>query len=244
MASTAIFPSFRHSVSDGAFSKYSGMLARIKPNPNMSLIAFLFVSRFLLVPADDWTVEEVFQWTLLQSHKETDGRFQRIEKSLKTQLEEGFRSISNLQSPDRENSENSNPNETFAVEDDKPASKSSTTTGPLSFDLVVSVLGASRKGKVFPLHVTEEQECLLGRSRGNRFRENGVSLSRDLEISTTHGKFEIVNGKICFTDTGSTNGTKVEVGDEDMEIARDEPYELSNGTVLVCGATRLEVSIQ
>ncbi len=47
----------------------------------------------------------------------------------------------------------------------------------------------------------------MGRSTGKAFKEKGVSLYKDKEISTTHAKIEIRNGQAFLIDADSTNGT-------------------------------------
>lgn len=47
----------------------------------------------------------------------------------------------------------------------------------------------------------------MGRSTGKAFKEKGVSLYKDKEISTTHAKIELRNGQAFLIDADSTNGT-------------------------------------
>lgn len=47
----------------------------------------------------------------------------------------------------------------------------------------------------------------MGRSTGKLFKEKGVSLYKDKEISTTHAKVELRNGEAFFIDAKSTNGS-------------------------------------
>jgi hypothetical protein len=49
----------------------------------------------------------------------------------------------------------------------------------------------------------------IGRSTGRLFKEKGVSLYKDKEISTTHARIEIRNGQAFFVDNKSTNGSQL-----------------------------------
>ena len=49
----------------------------------------------------------------------------------------------------------------------------------------------------------------MGRSTGKLFKEKGVSLYKDKEISTTHAKIEMRNGQVFLIDAKSTNGTQL-----------------------------------
>jgi hypothetical protein len=89
------------------------------------------------------------------------------------------------------------------------------------------------KDHAFHLMVMPGKPCLVGRSRGVKFKRNGVSLPNDQEVSTTHGKIELsADGcSVTFEDAGSTNGTVL----NNEPLAPNSAHVLSNGDELVIG---------
>ena len=85
----------------------------------------------------------------------------------------------------------------------------------------------------------EENTFKLGRSTGRQFKEKGVSLYKDKEISTTHAIIEIKFGQAFFTDVGSTNGSLL----NDAEIERKVPIRLQDNDVLMLGGSELYVTV-
>ena len=171
-----------------------------------------------------------------------DERYGTISENLRNdfneggkQLEEVRKEVSLKQAP-LEQSEN-RPNANT-----KPAAAATSTRAPRSTVVVQAKVVESEAymGRVFELKVTKKNHCLVGRSSSKKFKTNGMSLSKDLEVSTTHGKFELhKDGNVYYTDTGSTNGSKID--GESLEA--DEPHRIQNGTILVVGATKFEIKI-
>jgi hypothetical protein len=112
-------------------------------------------------------------------------------------------------------------------------------TGATAKTIRVEIVGGMYAGKVFDLLPKPRSPCMVGRSGGKKFKDKGISLTKDLEVSTTHGKFEIINGHFYFTDTGSTNGTKV----EGEELEPDTPFPLTNNLEILCGQTLLKITL-
>jgi hypothetical protein len=238
-------------------------------------------------PTDDWTVEHVFQWSLLQSYKATDDQYQQISQALHQQLAAGEEEVwqvhqevlrqadaeedgagdgrdieqqpsSQLESeqpsapgpephsspmhkvPLGEVSENKPPaNNEKHNSKSSPAAQKPSKTGPPANTIRVEIVGGMYEGKVFDLQPKPRTPCMVGRSGGKKFKDKGISLTKDLEVSTTHGKFEIINGNFYFTDTGSTNGTKV----EGEELEPDTPFPLTNNLEILCGQTLLKITL-
>jgi hypothetical protein len=132
--------------------------------------------------------------------------------------------------------QNHNSKSSPAAQKQKP---SKSKTGPPANTIRVEIVGGMYEGKVFDLQPKPRGPCMVGRSGGKKFKDKGISLTKDLEVSTTHGKFEIINGNFYFTDTGSTNGTKV----EGEELEPDTPFPLTNNLVILCGQTLLKITL-
>ena len=109
--------------------------------------------------------------------------------------------------------------------------------------------------------------CLVGRSKGKKFTKNGVSLYKDQEVSTTHGKFVVEGGggdggsmggesmvgegasrggsavggelKYYFIDVGSTNGTTY--GESGTQLEPNRRLALANGMELKVGNSTLRI---
>ena len=79
--------------------------------------------------------------------------------------------------------------------------------------------------------------CFVGRSSGKKFREKGISLSKDNEVSTTHAKIELQRDEVVLVDVGSTNGTTLD--GESIEEAK--PYPLKAGSNVIFGGSAFTV---
>jgi len=116
------------------------------------------------------------------------------------------------------------------------------TDGVKKMCVSMKVLGGPHLGQKFRLEPTTdtgEDVFKVGRSTGKHFKEKGVSLYKDKEISTTHAKIEMRNGSIFLIDVRSTNGTQV--NGEDLEP--QAPFKLKEGDIIFMGSTEIKVSI-
>jgi hypothetical protein len=111
--------------------------------------------------------------------------------------------------------------------------------GKATKDLLVEVLTGPHEGATYLLKPRPSRPCEIGRSKGKKFLSRGVSLHKDSEVSTCHGKFELKAGKMFYTDTGSTNGTSY-MGEA---IQDNVPMEIENGMILVFGVSELKFTL-
>ena len=99
-------------------------------------------------------------------------------------------------------------------------------------------------GNFYDLQPKARKYAWIGRSQGRKFKTTGMSLPQDLEVSTSHGRFEYSKeegGGVTFAylDVGSTNGSRI----DGFECEPNTSYILSSGMTLVMGATTCKVTL-
>lgn len=203
-------------------------------------------------PTENWTIEQVMHWWLLRSQGESEAAFEEIVAGLSTQLENGKNSLweDHKKVSDILSGENANPQKpsvvvlpekTSCIPEKKaqaqkvkaPAAKRSQAT------ILVEIEAGEYEGSTFTLQPKPRAHAWVGRSQGKKFREKGISLPKDLEVSTTHGRFELLRNKLVFVDTGSTNGSKV----ADDELVPNEPLVLQSGMIITVGQTIMRITL-
>ncbi|KAJ1461114.1 hypothetical protein M885DRAFT_507705 [Pelagophyceae sp. CCMP2097] len=106
-----------------------------------------------------------------------------------------------------------------------------------SFILTLIATAGPHAGATFRLNVSPSQEALIGRSSGKKFRDNGISLPKDDEVSTTHAKIVIDRGELALVDVGSTNGTVFD-GEAALE---SKSYPLTIDSKMIFGESAFDV---
>jgi len=104
------------------------------------------------------------------------------------------------------------------------------STGP--WTVVLEATSGPHAGITYTLTVGSTA-CFIGRSSGKKFREKGISLPKDNEVSTTHAKIELQRDAVVLVDVGSTNGTTL----DGAAVEEAKPYPLKVGSVVVFGAS-------
>eukprot|EP00598_Pedospumella_elongata_P003881 CAMPEP_0184978384 /NCGR_PEP_ID=MMETSP1098-20130426/8887_1 /TAXON_ID=89044 /ORGANISM="Spumella elongata, Strain CCAP 955/1" /LENGTH=184 /DNA_ID=CAMNT_0027501507 /DNA_START=35 /DNA_END=589 /DNA_ORIENTATION=+ len=117
----------------------------------------------------------------------------------------------------------------------------SEATQKRAFCVTLKCIGGPHIGQKFRLEPTEDGEDVfkMGRSTGKLFKEKGVSLYKDKEISTTHAKIEMRNGQVFLIDAKSTNGTQL----NNIDVEPMTPLRLKDGDVVCMGSTELLVRV-
>jgi hypothetical protein len=156
------------------------------------------------------------QWCCLQSIKVNSEKFDGIVAGLNAQMDEGEAEMLALakQTKNKENQQECG-------------------------KLVAEVLEGPHEGKTWSLQPKRDKPCLVGRGRGKKLKEHGMSLPKDLEMSTTHGKFVLSDGCFYFVDMGSTNGTEI----AGKALEEDVPVKLYNDIRIQCGKTLMKITL-
>ena len=104
----------------------------------------------------------------------------------------------------------------------------------------IEIVKGPYAGTFYDLQPKTRSPSWLGRSSSAKFKDRGISLPQDLEVSTSHGKFEFKQGTFYFTDVASTNGTRI--NNEDCEP--NQPYELkAKGMTILAGQTTMKITL-
>jgi pSer/pThr/pTyr-binding forkhead associated (FHA) protein len=124
-------------------------------------------------------------------------------------------------------------NSTAAAVSAPPASKKPDT-------IHIDIVGGPYDGTFYDLQPKTRSHSWVGRSSSTKFKDRGISLPLDLEVSTSHGRFEFKQGKFYYTDVASTNGTRINGED----CVPNHPYELeANGITILAGQTSMNVTL-
>jgi FHA domain len=219
----------------------------------------------ILEPTEDWTVDQVMNWWLLHSKSETDATRDELIAKLQTQLEDGIErlwhdheqvkqvllgknTMDENQDPQLTTGENQ-PTEGLLKEGSEgtrpsggqaaattTTSSSSNNSSSTSIRLVVEIVGGDYVGKVFELDQLAHEPAIVGRSRGKKVLKHGISLPKDPEVSTTHGKFLAkTGGRVFYVDDGSTNGSMInrQLIQSHVEIPLESGMEIQVGGTLL-----------
>ena len=107
----------------------------------------------------------------------------------------------------------------------------------------VEVLSGPHVGQVFRIKPRARAHSWVGRSTGPKFVKNGVSLSEDMEVSTTHGKIMLKNKRVYYQDHGSTNGSFLIIDGNESELEPSDVIELEDGMILRIGLGNLKIHL-
>ena len=238
-------------------------------------------------PTNEWTIEQLLQWCVLQSEARTNERRDELIGALREQMAEGRKVLLEAheqavqatagQDGDGEEEEvnannasagktagtdevmedasasaknaNANADENVANGADEAASakaneaaapKKSTRSKAASGVKTVraEVVEGLYAGQTFDLKPKSRSPCFIGRSAGKKFRDRGISMPNDGEVSTTHAKVEVKGGKAYYIDVGSTNGTLL----NGEEVEPNVPLLITDGMQLLIGAELVRFS--
>lgn len=170
-------------------------------------------------------MEELLQWCVIHAAKVTDEKGQALLDELQEQFEQGVQEVVDFHQQETSK-------ENLAATGKGASSKMSI--------LCLKAMSGPHEGTVFELHPRPRSHCWIGRSQASKYLVKGVSLFKDLEVSTSHAKIEVSKGKFYIVDLNSTNGTTI----NQEKIEPDTQIQLVHGMEFTCGATTLAVHLE
>jgi hypothetical protein len=243
---------FPYTVHDGKNWWYESLVGThrtVQQYATENLTSPLLLLRFI-EPTEDWNMEQVMHWWLLRAQAENEATFNETASRLNTQLDNGkatlwddHQKVSNIVgggSSHGHETENSDPQQPPSTTSNNQKMLELQSYATQSSDTIhIELMGGEYQGETFDLQPKARAYAWVGRSQGKKFREKGISLAKDLEVSTTHGRFELQGSKFFFVDTGSTNGSRI----NNAELEPNQPVELYTGIEVTVGQTVMRVTV-
>lgn len=177
----------------------------------------------------DWRSAEME----LQKMRQEAANFERMRKE-----EENDEDLSTMSAVSEEDKD------TTASSKKGTAQKRTGSRSALSTLIVkVQVMSGPHIGQEFQLKPKARSYCWVGRSTGQKFTKNGISLCEDQEVSTAHGKILVKAGKLYYSDHGSTNGSFLVTNNDEVELMPEFMQELEDGMVIRIGLSNLKIML-
>lgn len=180
------------------------------------------ITSAIIEPTEDWTIEQVWHRYRLRANAKSDAEFIKTKEDLSHQFEQGKKELWEAHEQVKEilNKDSTGDDENILMETEhgieqtesekseltKPAASSSLK--PESSDFIteiqnkktntirVDIISGPYVGQSYDLKPQSRIRCWkLGRSQSKKFR---ISLPKDQEISTSHGRFEYSRGKFYY----------------------------------------------
>jgi len=113
---------------------------------------------------------------------------------------------------------------------------------------MVEIIRGDYVGKIYEFDQLMTEAAMVGRSRGKKILKHGISLPKDPEVSTTHGKFlakasnsrgsntTIPLASFWYVDDGSTNGSMIngQLIESHVEIPLESGMQIQvGGTIML-----------
>lgn len=221
-------------------------------SPFTRLLIFYSSLSISIEPNENWTIEELLNYYHDQSQTQVTNKANELIQALEQVYIHAEKDVWELHKLAIENNTEDNDTDPVESQEEKQQepieqvqqeTKKSTRSRKQYYNLFIEVMTGPHEGATFLLKPRPSRSCDIGRSKGKKFTQRGVSLYKDSEVSTCHGKFEYQSSadgdKLFYTDTGSTNGTSF-LGEA---IEDHSPLEIIDGLVLGFGESDLKFTI-